>query len=599
MAETRTPDQARGRLYGTLEWTPDGWLIERLEPHVALKLKAVFPRVGKAQRAPFRLKGGPLVEADLAWFISRYPLAMTAADTARLELGRETFAREQNELQAILRPDWKPGAAMLNGGFRDGAAPYPFQAQAAELARRLGRLLIMDDVGLGKTVSALAAISHPDHLPAAIVVEPHLAQQWADEYVKAFTRLRPHIIRGTTPYELPPADVYIWRYSNMAGWADFVAEAPIRSVVFDEVQQLRHGTVTAKGNAAQAFCTHGRMRIGLTATPIYNYGSEIFRVVEFIEPGALGEWVEFIREWCKPHGSHWVVADPPALGTFLRESNIAIRRTEDDVGGQMPPVNVITHTVPYDQAEARKDEDLARSLALKVVGGGSFVAKGQAAREFDALMRHTTGVAKARGVAAFVKILLEARQPVLLCGWHRAVYDIWLEELRSFGPVLFTGSESQPQKKRAKQAFVSGATNCLIMSLRSGVGLDGLQKRGHTVVFGELDWSPQVHKQVIGRLRRPGQTRQVDAIYLVADGGADPAIVATLGLKGSQAAGIVDPLKPVEAQHSDATRIRQLAELYLRGRSDLAAGVTPTPVPSPQGGGERGGQLGELQEVLL
>jgi hypothetical protein len=330
------------------------------------------------------------------------------------------------------------------------------------------------------------------------------------------------------------------------------------------------------------------MRIGLTATPIYNYGSEIFNVIEIIEPGALGERWQFNIEWCKPHGHHWVVADPPALGTYLRELNLAVRRTEDDVGGQMPPVNVITHTVPFDEAEARKDEDLARSLALRVVGG-SFTERGQAAREFDALMRHTTGVAKARGVAAFVRILLEAKQPVLLCGWHRAVYDIWLEELRGFGPVLFTGSESQPQKRRAKEAFIAGATNCLIMSLRSGVGLDGLQKRGHTVVFGELDWSPQVHKQVIGRLRRPGQTRQVDAIYLIADGGADPAIVATLGLKGSQSAGIVDPLKPVEQQHSDATRIRQLAELYLRGQSHLAAAPAAPPAPQPQ----------PLQEAML
>jgi hypothetical protein len=594
------------RTYGTLEWTPAGWLIERIEPHVVLRLKALFPRIDRTRRPPFVLKGGPLIDADLSWFLSRYPLAMTAADVARLELGKEAFAHEQQQLQAIMRPDWKPGAS---AGFRDGASPYTFQAQAAEMARRLGRLLIMDDVGLGKTVSALAAIAHPAHLPAAIVVQPHLARQWVDEYIAVFTKLRAHIIRGTKPYELPPADVYIWKYSNMAGWVDFVATAPIRSVVFDEVQELRHGTETAKGRAARAFCgfaepkpedsitmlervasgqleppmTDGtpRMRIGLTATPIYNYGSEIFNIVEIIEPGLLGERWQFNNEWCTPHGAHWVVKEPPALGTYLREMNIAIRRTEHDVGKEMPPVNVITHTVPFDEEEAKKDEDLARSLALKVVGG-SFTERGQASREFDALMRHTTGVAKATGVAAFVRILLEARQPVLLCGWHRAVYDIWLKELKAFGPVLFTGSESQPQKRRAKDAFISGATNCLIMSLRSGVGLDGLQRRARTVVFGELDWSPQVHKQVIGRLRRPGQTQQVDAIYLIADGGSDPAIVATLGLKGSQSAGIVDPLKPVEAQHSDATRIRQLAELYLAGKSHLAsAALAAAPPLSP------------------
>ncbi len=75
----------------------------------------------------------------------------------------------------------------------------------------------------------------------------------------------------------------------------------------------------------------------------------------------------------------------------------------------------------------------------------------------------------------------------------------------------------------------------MIISLRSGVGLDGLQHRCCTVVIGELDWSPQVHEQIVGRLERPGQTQQVQAIYLHANGGSDPLIIDMLGLKASQA----------------------------------------------------------------
>lgn len=130
-------------------------------------------------------------------------------------------------------------------------------------------------------------------------------------------------------------------------------------------------------------------------------------------------------------------------------------------------------------------------------------------------------------------------------------------------------------RKRPKRAFVSGESDLFIMSLRSGAGLDGLQERCHTIVFGELDWSPQVHAQCCGRLRRPGQAKQVDAIYLHADDGSDPTVISVLGLKASQSQGIVDPLSAPTDQHSDATRIQRLAELYLAGRSAEAA---PPPV---------------------
>lgn len=70
----------------------------------------------------------------------------------------------------------------------------------------------------------------------------------------------------------------------------------------------------------------------------------------------------------------------------------------------------------------------------------------------------------------------------------------------------------------------------MLMSLRSGVGLDGIQKRCSTIVFGELDWSPGIHRQCAGRLDREGQQRQVMAIYLCSESGSDPLIIDLLRL---------------------------------------------------------------------
>ncbi|WP_189654688.1 GIY-YIG nuclease family protein [Paracoccus mutanolyticus] len=52
-------------------------------------------------------------------------------------------------------------------------------------------------------------------------------------------------------------------------------------------------------------------------------------------------------------------------------------------------------------------------------------------------VRQETGVAKARSVAAYVRTLVEAGEPVLLGGWHRAVYDIWNQVLVDLKPVNF------------------------------------------------------------------------------------------------------------------------------------------------------------------
>lgn len=545
--------------YGTLHRDETGgWVLDDLPPHVCGRAKALFKGINATARPPYRLAGGPDLDCDLDWFMQRYPLAMSDADRSRIMLGKETFHANQREVLRILSEDWKPSEST---GFREGLAPRPYQTQAAELTHKLGRLLLVDELGLGKTCTAVALLTMADTLPAAIVVQPHLATQWRRE-IERFTPLRVHIVKGRTPYELPEADAYIFKYSNVSGWCDYLSAGPFNTVIYDEVQELRRGTETAKGQACDILTAHCAYRLGLTATPIYNYGDEIFNVCEFIAPNALGTRMEFLIEWCR-----WgrEVGDPKALGAYLRDIHVMLRRTYEEVAGQCPsvqPANKVIRHVPYDDAVAASAEQQTRELAIRVLEG-SFTESGQAAREFDKMMRLFTGLAKARAVAAVVRMLVENGEPVLLAGWHRDVYRIWLEELKDLKPAMYTGSETPGQKDKARDAFVNGDTDLLIISLRSGAGLDGLQTRGRTVVIGELDWSPKVHDQLIGRLNRPGQKSLVDAIFLLTDNGSDPVIAETLGIKASQSHGITDPFSSAPSVTSDESRVKKLARHYL------------------------------------
>jgi hypothetical protein len=52
-----------------------------------------------------------------------------------------------------------------------------------------------------------------------------------------------------------------------------------------------------------------------------------------------------------------------------------------------------------------------------------------------------------------------------------------------------------------------------------------------TFVFGEIDWSPGVHKQCIGRVHRDGQDEPCTAYFLLSEAGAGPIMAGVLGMK--------------------------------------------------------------------
>ena len=555
--------EIKGRTYGALARTGDRWIVSDLEPHVSIRFKQLFPRVPKASPGPFMLSGDLATAADLEWFTSRYPLKCTTADRARIAAGRQGYEDRLAEVERILLPNYVPPPYL---GLRDDASIRPYQAQAIEVLMRAGGLLLGDEVGLGKTFTAAGACLQEGALPAVVVVQPHLQKQWA-AVLERTTTLRIHIIKGTRPYSLPAADVYLFRYTQLQGWVGAFTDLAPKLVIYDEVQELRTGASTEKGSAAAHLSSVAEYRLGLTATPIYGYGAEIWHVMKFISPLVLSDFGDFVREWCKELGNgKYRINNPQALGSYLREQHAFLRRTKHDVGQQMPAVNRIIETIDYDQKAVDSIEALARALAIKATTA-SFVERGQAARELDIMLRQTTGVAKAKTVAGFARMVVEGGTPIVLVGWHREVYDIWLRELADLKPALYTGSETSGQKDRAKAAFLAGETDVLILSLRSGAGLDGLQARASTMIFGELDWSPGVHHQCVGRLDREGQQDPVTAIFLVAEEGSDPPMMEVLGLKASEAANIVDPSMGVQQAHSDVSHLKRLVDRYLRKKA--------------------------------
>lgn len=572
-------------VFGTVNHHANGyWLIDG-EPFVRARLKRVFPRLPQSAGARLRLSASPENTRELRWFLQRYPMTVDRTDI--MDDLAEQHIRAEQAFEALMAGY----AAMEPVALAEPAREY--QAFAAQMLKLKGGLLLADDLGLGKTVSGICPMVDPVNLPALVVCPAHLPRQWAKMIKRFAPHLRTHVLKTGKPYDLapkrrgkqqidllPPAlpDVIITSYHKLRGWAETL-RGQVQYVVFDECQALRSpGTEIHK--AAVHVAGGARVRLGLSATPIYNYGSEFFHVINVLVPDALGEHDEFIREWCTPQpGGKSRLNDPTEFGAYLRREGIMLRRTRKDVGRELPELSKVVHEVEADEAalDALKSDAVALAKIVLAHNERFRGEKMQAAGEFDALMRQATGIAKAPYVAEFVKLLLDSGEPIVLFGWHRNVYDIWLEALKAYSPVLYTGTESATQKDEAVRKFLAGEAKVLIMSLRSGAGVDGLQGYCHNVVFGELDWSPGVHEQCMGRVHRDGTEDPCNAYFLVSESGADPIMAEVLGVKREQIEAVRNPDAALaERIDTGENSLRRLAREFLarRGEAVPLANVT-------------------------
>ena len=436
-----------------------------------------------------------------------------------------------------------------------------YQEKACSLILHRKSLLVADQVGLGKTPIGIAAGGK--HPPALCIVPPHLITQWEYEIHKFLPKAKVLKIKDGKLETIPPADFYVISYFLVGKYIkQFTKEVPIKTLIMDEVHNLRHDT-TLKYSAAASIADKCEYRIGLSATPIMNYGSELFNIYQIMEPGSLGDKNSFYREWCD-----WGrIKKPKQLGNYLRKHMMMVRRTRKEVCRELESVNRIVYNVDADMETLKKLEAEAKILAMKVITG-DFHEAGEAARQLDWKLRQATGVCKAKSVAEMVKAIVESDEKVVLFGWHRDVYDIWLKELGKYKPVMYTGSESPKQKEASLREFIEGDAKVFIMSLRSGAGVNGLQNVCSYAVFGELDWSPGVIDQCIGRIWRDGQEQQVTAMFVTINDGADPHMKKVIGLKATESRNIMNPEADVLATAGGSERILNMAKDWLKSQGE-------------------------------
>lgn len=525
--------------YGTVDYDPkaDSFIVNA-HPAALEMAKRLFP--GSTRKDAVVFKCTRRAAGDLNLLLLRYPMDVRCPDRyeqLRVEAVHHAIRRENNQHSAPITP---PATFT-------GTLIAPYQPEGVGFMVRNQRCLLADDMGTGKTIQSLAAACAADAFPLLVVCPPSLTIQWMRQ-AGVFLKLPGgsmfggdksngrhicRILRGNMPKPMAYKPVTICHYLQLQHWRDWLRSQKFKAVIFDEIQELRHAT-TSKYSAASILAGEVDYVWGLSGTPIYNYGAEIWAIMNILDFHCLGSDESFSREWCVGYGQK-IVKDPAVLGDYLRTEGLMLRRRKEDVQSSLPPVRRVVTAIEKNDDVYRRMVEKAVQLSRKYEHIKAFTEKGQARREIDQIERQATGIAKAPFVAAFVKTLLEADEKVLVYAHHHAVHNEIATALKDFGPVIITGQQTQGEKEAAIKAFADGKTPVVLLSLRASAGIDGLQGRGTCVVFAELDWSPAVHAQCEARLHRIGfNGESLLCYYLVSDSGSDEVMQEALGLKLGQ-----------------------------------------------------------------
>ncbi len=552
-----------GHLYGTLSYNrrSKAWQIKG-DPTVTEMAKRLFPGSDTGRRGTARFTAHRRLIGELNWLMQRYPLAIAPADLDRWQAAlkeAQEYHREKAMIHAVTAP--LPAPASFAGTLRS------FQQVGYQWLCRVRRGLLADEMGLGKTVQALASLAQLHAFPCLLVVPPHLVLNWQAEIGRFLSfdgqQPRVHVLKGLQPYELPPADIYLVHYLLLRGWKEALPQQPFQAIVFDEIQELRHGG-TEKYSAASLLSSSCERVYGLSGTPIYNHGGEIWNVINILDFHFLGNWESFSREWCYGYGKS-IVIKPELLGEHLRREGLMLRRTKREVLPELPDKRRLVQQIDADGAAFGKLmlpvlEKLRRWSQDDQMGAS---ARALLENQISQEERQATGLAKAPYVSQFVRALLESGEQVLLFAHHHAVMDAYRKELRAFSPAFITGRETSAQKEKSVTRFMEDKTDLCCISLRAASGLN--LQRATAVVFGELDWSPAVHTQAEDRAHRIGQKDSLLCYYLVSPRGSDADIQERLGLKVSQFLGLMGEAAPSALDDAQSASIaRQHVERLVR-----------------------------------
>lgn len=502
---------------------------------------------------------------QLQWINDRYPMEILSKSAWRRKIlktyGVKIKSKKIEKLSKA-NPSKQFRGKLLN-----------FQKEGLDfLLKSSGNALLADEMGLGKTVQTLAYLATEKQSFPALVIAPLVTlRNWQREVGKFMKKKSRNgrlienevsssvVIRTGKSQEIGKFDFYIINYELLEKRLQDLSQLDLRTIICDEVQNLRSKT-TKKYAAVKklAALQSVKYRIGLSGTPIYNRGSEIWPIVDILRPGMLGSFKEFCEYFCYVNDKGKAIVLENKRESLREElcKHVMLRRKKSDVLKELKDKVRYKEVIDSDSTYYNKElEKIWTKLKEEQKEAETEFDKSASFHRAIQSERQAAGIAKLPHVINFVKNIMEIDESVVVFCHHRSIHDLLHKSLSEYNPASIIGGQSDNERQLQIDQFQEGKTKLMIAGLRAGnVGIN--LTRAKYVIFAELDWSPAIHRQAEDRLHRIGQKNTVFAYYLIGNGTLDDHVAKILVDKSYEIDTVMDEV-------SESFENKEKAELIL------------------------------------
>jgi superfamily II DNA or RNA helicase len=551
------------------------------------------------------------------------PFERVDPEGASSALPRMVTPQRWRRAARALLVDAVPQWSSLRAAARSNLAVLPFQLEPA-IAIAHGdtcRVLIADEVGLGKTIQAgLIVAESLVRTPEArvlIVAPAGLRDQWRDELNSRFqlraevldaqgiARTAAELIPGVNPWSIHPVAItsidYIKRAEVMRSLETLIWDV----VVFDEAHALAGRSDRA--TAAAALAIRARLVVMLTATPHsgdeeafarlcglgdirnafpltifhrsrsdvglpHNRRSSLLKVRTTTEEAAMHRALEdYIQRITEETGTD-------DAGTSLLGS-ILLRRACSSASSLARSVERRMALLLDDAAPSREQ------LTLPFIDSGSDdepgwelgVAGLRDAQQEQQWLRRLAEIARAAAIGeskirALQRLLRRLREPAIIFTEYRDTLQHVSAALAAFAPLVLHGGLTTRERGEVIRQFTEQQKAVLLATDAASEGLN-LHHRCRFVVNLEVPWTPLRLEQRVGRVDRLGQPRRVHALNLIATGTHDAVMVGRLHAR-------TDRIAAAFSRSSHERRLHEEADIEAK-RLLTARALSPTVAPPP------------------
>jgi len=423
---------------------------------------------------------------------------------------------------------------------------------------------LADDMGLGKTIQFIALLLHRKKEglkePSLLVCPTSVIGNWERELKRFSPNLRVMIHHGTTRLlgkdferEAKTKDVIVTSYSLLYRDRETFKDINFGYIVLDEAQNIKNPN-TKQAQSARSL--KAGLKIALTGTPIENRLSELWSIMEFLNPGYLMPITKFKREFGIPieryNNEEVALRLKNLIGPFI----LRRLKTDPTIIADLPTKMEVKTFCPLTTEQATLYQATVDEMMESIEKAEGINRKGEVLAllmklkqicNHPALFLHDRS--KIEGRSGKLKRLIEMLEEVLGEKDRALIFTQFAEmgnllkeylENTFLSEVLFLhGGVSRKNREEMISRFQSeDGPSIFVLSLKAG-GLGLNLTRANRVFHFDRWWNPAVENQATDRVFRIGQSKNVIVHKFICQGTVEERIDEMLERKKELADRIV------------------------------------------------------------